>query len=414
MNLKRTFIFSLSLTIFVLLMYCEPQPGGYDPDAPQWPCFRGPNHNGISEETEWSHKRLTGEPEIAWEVLLGNGYSSLTIQGNHLYTVAHQGGNDTVYCLDINDGRIVWEYSYTCESGQYAGPRSTPTADGKSIYIMSREGRVFCLDAASGEVVWRKYVNMIETSVPYYGFASSPYIKEDYVIVNCRLHGAVYNKTSGEPVWESPAGVCGYASPVLYQSQGQDNVLFFGASALYAVELESGRLLWEYEWPTEGGLNIADPLVIENNKVFISSNYGTGCALLDISGDEPKLLWSNNNMENHFSTSIYKDGYIYGINGDAVTHSGSLACMDITDGRVQWEEHLGYGSLILVDDKFIILTERGIMYVVKADPAQFQLLAKGNLPRNNYFTAPVFCRGRLYVKNNAGELFCVDLSQEGA
>jgi len=198
---------------------------------------------------------------------------------------------------------------------------------------------------------------------------------------------------------------------VVFQYKGVDHVLVFGETALYGVELASGKLKWHYEWLTDEFENIADPLYVDN-KIFISTNSEKGCALLELTDSEPNLLWFNNNIESQMASFIHLDGYIYGNSGNnAVPHEGAFKCMDIKSGSVTWNAKLGMDSLILIGDTFVFLTYDGGIFAVQADPQEYILLAEGKLPRGTYHTPPVYCRNRIYIRNVEGILYCIDVSK---
>jgi len=355
---------------------------------------------------------LDGEPHILWETNIGRGFSSIAVQGDYLYCTGNKASQDTVYCLQVEDAQVVWTYSYPCRAGNYPGPRSTPAVDKNFVYTMSRDGRVFCLNKHNGEEIWQTDVFIeFAAQFPFWGFASSPIIKEDYLILNVCEHRIVLNKQTGQVVWASASARCGYASPVVFQYKGVDHVLVFGETALYGVELASGKLKWHYEWLTDEFENIADPLYVDN-KIFISTNSEKGCALLELTDSEPNLLWFNNNIESQMASFIHLDGYIYGNSGNnAVPHEGAFKCMDIKSGSVTWNAKLGMDSLILIGDTFVFLTYDGGIFAVQADPQEYILLAEGKLPRGTYHTPPVYCRNRIYIRNVEGILYCIDVSK---
>jgi outer membrane protein assembly factor BamB len=409
--MSRCILSGFSVFLIFFLSTCGESGDLWGTDVVNWPGWRGPEHNGISPENDWNPQALSGELQPVWEAIIGAGYSSVAIQGDYLYCSGNVDSRDIVYCLRLADGEIVWSYSYLpTREFTYAGPRAAPHIDEDRLYILSAEGRAFCLNARTGEKIWhRDLVEGINT-IPYYGLSGSPIVKDDYVVFNANKHGIVLDKLTGEEIWASASGMCGYASPVLYRFKEKDYGLFFGVNTLYSVELEGGKSVWQFPWETPNDIIVADPLFAES-KVFITSNYNKGCALLELTDTEPRVIWSNHNMQCHFSSVIYLDGCIYGSDGDVLTHSGAFTCLDIKTGQVKWAERLGVGSLILVGDKFIYLTERGSLFAVKADAAEYKKLSAGRLPRGVYFTAPVFCRGRLYIRNMEGSLFCIDLRQ---
>jgi outer membrane protein assembly factor BamB len=218
-------------------------------------------------------------------------------------------------------------------------------------------------------------------------------------------------KQTGRLAWSSGSGTGSYATPVLYTQGGRRYAAVFGRRAIYGVEVETGKVAWSYTWITGNDVNAADPLVFED-RVFISSNYGAGSALLDISGRQPKLLWRNPDMNSHFSSFVLMDGYIYGNDGFAGRRNGVFRCLDAHTGRDMWSERLGFGSLIAADGKLILLTEQGDLHVAEATPAGYRQIASArSVISSSCWTPPVLSGGKIYLRNHRGDLVCLDVGR---
>jgi outer membrane protein assembly factor BamB len=307
---------------------------------------------------------------------------------------------------------VIWSYSYPCILGQYQGPRATPTIDGDYVYTLSRWGDLFCFNATDGKVIWQtNIVDRFRARPPQWDFAGSPVIEGDLLILNAGVSGIALDKKTGKKIWSSKTGTGGYATPVVYDYEGKKYVAIFGEKALYAVELETGKQIWSYPWRTQHDVNAADPLVI-GNKIFISSDYGSGCALLEFNDEKPQLVWKNRNLNSHFSSFIHIDGYIYGIDGFAGSTRGFFRSLDIKTGNVVWQEQLGFGSLIAVNNNLIILNSKGDLFIVQAAPSSYQEVSRVSavLPRTCW-TPPAFSNGKIYLRNNLGDLVCIDVSK---
>jgi outer membrane protein assembly factor BamB len=377
-----------------------------------WPGWRGPNRDGKTTEKDWNPAALANGPKIVWKVSVGKGYSSLAVRGQYLYTMGNSNNIDTVYCLDISSGQAIWSYSYPSSLGQYQGPRATPTIDGDYVYTLSRSGDLFCFNAKDGRVIWQtNIVDRFRARPPNWGFAGSPVIEGDLLILNAGVSGIALNKKTGKKIWSSKSGTGGYATPVVYDYKGIKYAAMFGEKALYAVELETGKQVWSYPWRTRYDVNAADPLVF-GNKIFISSNYGSGCALLEINDGKPQLVWKNRNMNSHFSSFIHIDGYIYGFDGHAGSSKGYFRTLDIKTGNVVWEEQLGFGSLIAVNKNLIILNSRGDLFITQATPLSYREVSSASaVLSRTCWTPPAYSKGRIYLRNNLGELICIDVSK---
>ena len=146
------------------------------------------------------------------------------------------------------------------------------------------------------------------------------------------------------------------------------------------------------------------------NRVFISSDYGRGCALIDFTDNNPRVVWENVNLASHFSSSVYIEGYIYGNSGNAASRRGTFRCLDIETGEIQWSENLGIGSLIAVGDKLILLNDRGRLSVAEISPEAYKEISFVELREGLYWSPPVFTGGYLFIRNMAGDIVCIDLS----
>jgi outer membrane protein assembly factor BamB len=374
-----------------------------------WPGWRGPDYNSISPEKDWDPLKIDDESNILWEMNAGNGFSSFAVSGNFLYTMGNENRKETIWCLTIKNGKKVWSHSYPCSSGQYPGPRCTPLVDGERVYTLGEKGDLYCLNAKTGKVIWKKnVVSDFKAQPPSWNFASSPVIDGDMLFLNVCTYGIALNKENGKKIWTSYPGVSGYASPVLCSINNTESVLMFGSRALYCVQRNNGKLIWKYDWKTSYDVNAADPVVVKNT-IFISSGYRTGCTLIKIENNKPIEVWKNREMSSHFSSFVYKDGYIYGIDGNAGSR-GTFKCIELATGKEIWGERLGFGSLVATEDTLIILTERGKLHIAQLSPKGYKEIAQATLLSSTCWTPPVIINGRIYCRNHKGNIVSVDVS----
>jgi len=380
----------------------------------EWLCYRGPNHDGISAEP--LRVDATTRVEPGWAKTLGLGCSSVAIKEGRLYTMGNTGTKgdpnsheDVVYCLDADTGAEIWRRSYKCglnfKSNTPAGPFATPTVDGSNVYTFSRKGDVFCLDAAAGKVRWhRDLKEELGMKPPFQGgFAGSPLVLDDMVILNAGRAGTAFDKNTGGVIWKNAEAEAAQATPVSFKLSGEQCVAIFSGFGLVAVNASDGRELWSFPWDTKYKANVADP-VIADGKAFISSWYRMGCVLLDVSRAEPKVLWQNKQMQNHYSACILDEGWLYGFD------VGRLKCIRFATGDVVWSvEGFGRGSLVMADGKLIVLTEKGQLLIAEASPSEFSPLLRADIIQGRCFTGPVFCDQKVYARNDKGDLACVAL-----
>jgi len=368
--------------------------------ADDWPIYRGPAHNGISAETGWFTPGAS--PKVLWSADIGRSCSSIAVVGNRAYSMGNKADEDIVYCFDVANGKELWKYSYPAklEPKMYeGGPNATPTVDGKYVYTFSKRGKVLCLNAETGQKIWEA---QIKAKMPTWGFAGSVLPVGDKLILNAGPAGTALAKATGKVVWDSGTETGGYSTPVPVETGGNKAVVLFSAKSVVAVNVDDGKELWQYEWKTSYDVNAADPVMVDGGKkVFISSGYNHGCAMLDVSTGQPKLLWTNKDMRNKHTNSVLYKGAIYGF--DETT----LACLDAADGKVKWtHKGLGRGSLMLADDKLIILSDKGMLVIAEASADGFKQLAAGQVLRGPCWTVPVLANGRIFARTKTGTLSC--------
>lgn len=378
-----------------------------------WPCYRGPDHNGISKEIDWSSNWGQTGPKALWKKSVGIGFSTTAVADGRVYTMGNSGkdtNTDTVYCFDAQTGQEIWKHSYPCplQPKYYdGGTLSTPTVDAGKVYTLSKMGDLFCFDAKTGKILWQKQLNKdMGFELPTWHFSSSPLIQGDRLFLNVGEAGLALNKNTGDVLWHNGKGKCGYATPVPFTMDGKAGLAIFTEVSLVAVDPADGKQLWQYPWKTRYEVNAADPIIV-GNRVFLSSGYNRGCGLIEIVGGQPKKLWENKTMAMQINSPVLRDGYVYGFDEDV------LKCVKLDDGKEQWQDKtLGKGSLMMSQDgRLILASDKGELVVAKADPQKFDVVARFQaLPKGLCWTSPVLSHGKIYVRNTPGDFVCLDVS----
>jgi len=377
--------------------------------AEDWPCWRGPARDGVSAETGLNWSWGEGGPKVLWKASLGKGFSAFAVAGGRTYTLGNADNVDTVFCLDAATGKELWRHSYPCELHPLSyegGPSSTPAVDGGRVYTLSKFGHAFCLDAATGEVVWsRTFPAPPTTKADYrvwWGYAGSPLVLPDRVILAVGTAGIALDKGTGETLWESPVGRPGYSSPVPFRQGARNAFALVNGHEVVATDL-GGELLWRLPWRTTWDQNAADVL-LSDGKLLVSTGHGVGCALFDLSSGQPVEVWRNRNLRNELGSSVLWQGKVYGYD------FRQLRCLDWQTGEVVWSaEESRLGTVILADGKVIGLEETGRLVVVEATPAACKIVAQAQILGGRCWSAPALADGRLFVRNATGDAVCLDL-----
>ena len=373
----------------------------------EWFQWRGANRDGISQETGLLQEWPKLGPPLAWRANgVGNGYSSFSTSGGRLYTLGARGGIEYVIALDRASGKKVWETQngqrYQNDRGD--GPRSTPTVDGDRLYVLGGSGDLTCLENATGKKIWSlNIVQKFGGVNPYWGYSESPLIVGDRILVNTggRRAGIVaVAKADGSTLWQQHSDGAGYSSPMLMRTGSLSQVIFFTEDRAMAVDPRDGRLLWSYNKANNGTANIATPIV-RGTHVFVSSDYGTGGALLDVraAGNlaTANEVYFTRDMRNHHASSVLVGENLYGFS------SSILTALAFETGKMLWRDRsVGKGSLIYADNRLYLYSEDGVVGLAEASPAayrehgRFTLQQQSNLPT---WSHPIIAGGVLVVRD---------------
>ncbi|MBN1410663.1 MAG: PQQ-like beta-propeller repeat protein [Spirochaetales bacterium] len=406
--MKKIFLF-LALIIF-LFSSCGVDEKLFKESKFDWPVWRGPNADGIFANETINPEAVPTVLKEEWNTYVGVGFSSMVTRGEVLYTMGNFELKDTVYCLNHRTGKILWSYSYDCELGSYPGPNSTPALHGDKLITLSKFGDLFCFNARTGWVIWKKQlVEDYGVKEQEYGFAGSPLVYENTIILNAMTHGLALDLENGDIIWKSGDDVGGYATPVLFDYGGSTNVMIFGQKALYAVNPQNGKLLWSFSWETEYDANVADPIIV-GSRVFINSGYNKGSACIDFTDNKPVLVWKNRTIKSHFGNCIYTDGFIYGVDGQVTYRNASYKCVEFDTGKEIWSQVLPFGSLISTKEYLVCVSEKGHITIADLSSKHFTQRYSTKISGTQFRSMPILNDQRLFLKDSAkGILYCLSL-----
>ncbi len=383
--------------------------------SPDWPQLRGPNQDGVSREAGWQHDwPLSGPPKL-WERRVGTGASSVVVQGDRLFAIGNADDQDTIHCLDPGTGAVIWQKSYPCRLDPNmfeGGPRATPMIHDGHVYTVSHLGRLQCRRVSDGELVWeRQYQEEFDGRRPKWGYAGSVVVVDGKLIAEPggrRASTVALDPRTGATIWTAGNDEPGYSTPLLAQLNGQPTLLIFKAKALVALDPDTGRELWRFGWRTDWDVNASMPIV-RDDTVFISTGYGSGCALLRVTPNGVEQVYRGDELSTQMNTAVYHDGYVYGVSGNA--GNGVLVCLDYETGELMWTQRgYGTGSVTIADGRLIVMGERGQLATAPASPEGFKPTGRMQVMGGRSWVVPVLSGGRLYCKNNDGLIVCLDVS----
>jgi len=381
-----------------------------------WTDFRGPNRDGRYTQTPLRTTWPAAGLDPLWTQPIGGGYSSFVVAQGLAFTIEQRRNEEVVSAYDAATGREVWTHAWSAhftETMGGPGPRATPTWHDGHLYALGATGQFWCLDAKTGAVMWNR--NILHDSAAtnlVWAMSASPLIVDDLVIV--QPGGAngwsviAYNHETGDILWHALDDVQGYSSPMLVSISGVRQILTVTAERAVGLRIEDGQLLWEFPWVTPTVPNMSQPIVFDEEYIFLSAGYGHGATLLNVIHTDGRYtvesVWQNNRMKNKFSSAVFHEGYIYGFD------ESILACIKAVTGELQWKGgRYGYGQLLLAGDHLVILSEHGDVVLVRATPERHDEVAGFVAIEGKTWNVPALAEGRLFVRN-AREMAAFDLT----
>ncbi len=386
------------------------------------PAFRGSDRSGIVRGIRLARNWERVPPRQLWRQPIGGGWSSFAVVGDHCVTQEQRGEYETVVCYELKTGRECWAHRdlasfYEVTGG--GGPRATPTIHYGRVYSLGATGILNCLDGSTGRRIWSVNIleeNRVENRL--FGMAGSPLLIDGMVIVSPGAKGnslVAYDQQNGRKLWGGGDAPAAYSAPQSCQLAGRRQILNFNAEGLFAHALDDGRVLWSTTWisnPEERN-NVCQPVVLsamantEADRVFISSGYGNGCAVFEVTESHHRFVvheqWRNRNLKAKFTSVVIRDGYVYGLDGRILT------CLDLQTGERCWKGgRYGHGQLIRVEDLLLIQAESGEVVLVEASPVSFQEIARFQALDDRTWNHPLLA-GSLLVIRNDREAACYKL-----
>lgn len=393
-----------------------------------WPQWRGPNRDGISLETGLLDRWPGEGPRELWRVRgLGRGFASVSIAQGKIYSLGRMKDETHLVAMDVADGKVLW----TVPVGGGGDPNCTPTVDGDLVFGLSHGGDLLCADVKTGEAVWKKSFSKDfgGKMMSGWGYSESPLVDGNKLVCTPGAQDAMIaalDKQTGKTIWKTPmveAGSRGgdgaaYSSIVIGQGGGVRQYVQLVGRGVIGVDANKGSLLWGYNRAANGTANIPTPL-IKDDFVFCSSGYGTGAALLRLSGRrgqvraEEVYFKDGNQLQNHHGGMILLGDHVYMGHGH---NNGLPVCVNLRTGEDAWRPGRGPGTgsaaITCADGHLYFRYENGVMALIEATPKSYELKGSFKIGINNgrSWAHPVISHGRLYLRDQ-DEMICYDISK---
>ncbi len=401
--------------------------------ATDWPVYRGPNHDGISQEKWVATAWPAAGPKSVWKTPTPGGFSSITVAGGHAYTIVGRpvdGANlEVLVALDAATGKELWaaplspsKYDGGGNSGMKGndggdGPRSTPTRDGDRVYTLDGRLVLACFEAGSGKEIWRRDIiaEHAGRNITWQS-AASPMIEGGLIFVAGGGEGQALlgiDKVTGKTVWKGENDKMTHATPVATTILGQRQVIFFTQSGLVSVRPDNGAVLWRQSF--RYSTSTASSPVVADDHVYCSAGYGVGAGLYHITkeGDAFKSteVWrAEGKLQNHWSTPVFFKGHLYGLFGFKEYGVCALKCVELATGKEKWTKAgFGPGNVTLVDGHLVALADNGELVIVDATPEAYHETARAGVLAGKCWSTPTYASGRIYARSTK-ESVCVDLA----
>jgi outer membrane protein assembly factor BamB len=371
-----------------------------------YPQFLGPDRDatitGFMLARDWSQSA----PVLVWRRPMAPAWSAFSVAGQRAITQEQQGDQELVTAYDIHSGDRLWTHADTTRysttiAGE--GPRASPTIDDRHVYTLGATGILNCLQFDTGQLVWsRDILRDNDASLPEWGVAGSPLVHDRLVIVNAGGPGGrslvAYDKNTGTRVWSGGDAPAGYSSPRVASFDGFTQILIFNGSGLAAHHPVDGRLLWDFPWAPRHP-HVAMPVLVPRDRVLISSGYGSGSALLQVSQSDESWqveeVWRSIRLKAKFANVNRIGDFIYGLD------DGIMVCLDLTDGSRRWKDgRYGHGQQILVEDLLLVLSERGAVVLIEPNPEELRELAQFQALKGKTWNPPALAGNLLLVRND--------------
>ena len=383
-----------------------------------WPQFFGPDRTGLYKGPALADTWSATGPRVVWRKPVGQGFSGPVVVAGRLILFHRLGAREVVESLDVRTGAAQWTFayptSYQDDFGFDEGPRAVPVIAGGFVYTFGAEGQLHAIDLATGKKAWSEdTMRRFKAAKGFFGAAGSPLVEDGRVIANIGGRGAgivAFDAKTGSVVWATGDDEASYSSPVGATVGGRRLVVFLTRARLVGLDPATGQVVFQRPWRARAAasVNVASPVVV-GDRIFVSAEYGPGAGVLRIDGSTLTDVWASDDaLSNHYATSVYREGVLYGFHGRQ-EFGQSFRAVEFNTGKVLWnQDRFLAGSVLLAGDRLVIVRETGELVLADASPAAFTVRARAQILPATVRAFPALADGDLYVRNE-NTMVCLDL-----
>ena len=401
---------------------CVVEAGSAAAPDTAWLQWGGPRRNFMVESAPLASKWPAGGPKKLWSRSLGEGHSTIVVDGNRLYTMYRAGGlmsmvrrtqYETVGAFDAATGKTIWEHTFDAPTSgldlsEGAGPHATPLIIGNTLFAIGSRMELFALDKTTGKVLWQhNVVKEFGSKEDDRGYSPSPLAYRDTILVPARGTGLsviAFNQKTGAVAWKAGDYDTGPGSPILITVNGQDQAVITGANEMVGIDPSNGAMLWRHPHKTSWGLNISTPVWGPDNLLFVSAAYNNGARMLQLTQAGAKTavkeLWFQNRMRTHIGTVIRLGDFLVGSSGDF--GPCPTVGVDAKTGQVLWQNRdFARSTFLYADNKLLIMDEDGNLGLARPTREGLNVLARASVLSNRAWTVPTLVGSTLFVRDRA-------------
>ena len=415
--------------------------------ADEWPHWMGPRHDNVWREEGLLETFPAGGPQVLWRAPVAGGYAGPAVAGGKVFVTDFTSsadlkaanfqrkpaeGVERVLCLDEATGKVLWKHEYpvTYTIAYPAGPRCTPTVDGERVYTLGAEGHLICFQSSDGTILWSRDLKAdYQTKAALWGYASHPLIDGERLICIVGTQGAhsvAFDKLTGKELWRAgTAPEQGYCPPTIIEAAGIRQLVLIKPDGVYAVEPETGRMLWETPYNADNGSIIMAPVKV-GDYLFVGGYQGKNL-LLKLNPEKPgvDVIFRNKVKQGLSPVNVQPfaaDGLIYGFH-----ENGELRAFELPSGEIRWksggplgERPQGSGTAFIVREgkRYWMFAETGDLVIAKISPQGYEEVSRAHLleptqaafGRDVVWCPPAYADRSIFVRNDK-ELIRVSLAK---